>query len=34
MELLKRKAAGVYQRAHVLEIKLARSPPGPKTKGK
>jgi hypothetical protein len=32
--LLKRKAAGVHQRAHLLEIKLARSPPGPKPKWK
>ena len=32
--LLKRKAAGVHQRAHLLEIKLARSPPGPKANGK
>jgi hypothetical protein len=32
--LLKRKAAGVHQRAHILEIKLARSPPGPTTKWK
>jgi len=31
--LLKRKAAGVHQRAHLL-IKLARSPPGPKPKWK
>jgi hypothetical protein len=30
--LLKRKAAGVHQRAHL--IKLARSPPGPKPKWK
>src|SRR3979490_1304138 len=30
--LLKRKAAGVHQRAHLLEIRLARSPPGPKRK--
>jgi len=28
--LLKRKAAGVHQRARILEIRLARSPPGPK----
>ena len=32
--LLKRKAAGVHQRAHLLEIKLARSPAGPKRKWK
>jgi hypothetical protein len=32
--LLKRKAAGVHQRAHLLEIRLARSPPGPKPTGK
>ena len=32
--LLERKAAGVHQRAHLLEIKLARSPPGPKLKWK
>jgi hypothetical protein len=32
--LLKRTAAVVHHRAHLLEIKLARSPPGPKTKGK
>ena len=30
--LLKRKAAGVHQRAHLLEIRLARSLPGPKPK--
>jgi probable addiction module antidote protein len=30
--LLKRKAAGVHKRAHLLKIKLARSPPGPKPK--
>ena len=32
--LLKRKAAGVHQRAHILEIRLARSLPGPKPKWK
>ena len=32
--LLKRTAPGVRQRAHLLKIKLARSPPGPKPKGK
>jgi len=32
--LLKRKAPGVHQRAHLLKIKLARSPPGPKRKWK
>jgi hypothetical protein len=32
--LLKRTAAGVRKRAHLLKIKLARSPPGPKSKGK
>ena len=32
--LLKRKAAGVHQRARILEIKLARSLPGPKPKWK
>jgi probable addiction module antidote protein len=32
--LLKRKAAGVHKRAHLLKIKLARSPPGPKPKRK
>jgi len=32
--LLKRKAAGVHQRAHLLEIRLTRSPPGRKRKGK
>jgi len=32
--LLKRKAAGVHQRAHLLEIRLARSLPGPKPKWK
>jgi hypothetical protein len=32
--LLKRIAPGVRKRAHVLNITLARSPPGPKTKGK
>ena len=31
--LLKRKPAGVHQRAHLLEIKLARSLPGPKPSG-
>ena len=32
--LLKRSHHAVRKRAHLLEIKLARSPPGPKTKGK
>ncbi len=32
--LLEPKAAGVHQRAHLLEINLARSPPGPKLKWK
>jgi hypothetical protein len=32
--LLKRKAAGMHQRAHILEIRLARSLPGPKPKWK
>jgi len=32
--LLKRKAAAVQQHARILEIKLARSPPGPKLKWK
>jgi hypothetical protein len=32
--LLKRQAAGVHQRAHILEIRLARSLPGPKPKWK
>jgi hypothetical protein len=32
--LLKRTAATVHHRAHLLEIKLARSPPGPKPKWK
>ena len=32
--LLKRKAAAVQQHARLLEIKLARSPPGPKPKWK
>jgi hypothetical protein len=32
--LLKRKAAGVHQRAHILEIRLARSLPGAKPKWK
>ncbi|MDX6456301.1 MAG: hypothetical protein QOD48_2408 [Gaiellaceae bacterium] len=32
--LLKRSAPGVRKRAHLLKIKLARSPPGPKPKGK
>jgi hypothetical protein len=32
--LLKRKPAGVHQRAHLLEIKLARSLPGPKPRWK
>jgi probable addiction module antidote protein len=32
--LLKRTAARVHQRAHLLKIKLARSPPGPKPKRK
>ena len=32
--LLKRTAAVVHHRAHLLEIKLARSPPGPKPKWK
>jgi hypothetical protein len=31
---LKRTVSGVRKRAHLLKIKLARSPPGPKTKGK
>ena len=32
--LLKRTAPGVRKRAHLLEIRLARSPPGPKPKWK
>ena len=32
--LLKRTAPGVRMRAHLLKIKLARSPPGPKAKAK
>jgi hypothetical protein len=32
--MLKRKAAGLHQRAHLLEIELARSPAGPKRKWK
>ena len=32
--LLKRTAAVVHHRAHLLEIKLVRSPPGPKPKWK
>ena len=32
--LLKRSHHAVRKRAHLLEIKLARSPLGPKTKGK
>jgi hypothetical protein len=32
--LLKRTAATVHHRAHLLEIKLARSPAGPKRKWK
>jgi hypothetical protein len=32
--LLKRKAAAVHQRAKILEIRLARSLPGPKLKWK
>jgi hypothetical protein len=31
---LKRSAGSVRKRAHLLKIKLARSLPGPKTKGK
>ncbi len=32
--LLKRTPDAVRKRAHSLKIKLARSPPGPKAKGK